>query len=207
MSRCCRRFQKLSNWNSRRDTYIILLHPARQHVIFPHCSSISASTRYVFTLLRSTPFILFASAFESHELMRFAQPLEATLLSIHLIQPAVIHSPALTQLFTSSLLSSIPASPSTVQLRTTTLRLIGSYAEWFSTDQPEACLIAVGFIIKGLMEERGNPGLVGSAAKALRSLCDKARKSLIQHIASFVAVLGTLEGQIEVRSFSLLRST
>lgn len=53
---------------------------------------------------------------------------------------------------------------------------------------------AVSFVVAALGERR----LAPAATKALRMLCDENRKQLVGHVASFVTVLGGLEGQVEV---------
>ncbi|GAA5873443.1 hypothetical protein JCM3774_002418 [Rhodotorula dairenensis] len=95
-------------------------------------------------------------------------------------------------LFGPSVLGRLPTEPGLhPTLRTTALRLVGAYSSWFAS-QPDACLQAVTFVIGGLQE----PQLVPGAAKALRGLCDANRKVLMQHVPSFVQVLGGLEGRI-----------
>jgi hypothetical protein len=107
-------------------------------------------------------------------------------------------SSPLPRLFGPSILGRVPSS-SQLTLRSTALRLVGAYSSWFSSQaqQPEeACLLsAVTFVVAGLEE----PGLGPDAARALRLLCDANRKTLVGHVGSFVAVLGGLEGKVEVR--------
>lgn len=122
------------------------------------------------------------------------EELEATLFTLYAVHEAVSlpcphHLPTL---FGPTVLGSLPQSQHLL-LRGTALRLVGAYAAWFAT-QPEACLAAVGFVVGGLEERE----LGSQAARALRGLCGANRKVLIGHVGSFVAVLGGLEGKVEV---------
>lgn len=122
------------------------------------------------------------------------EELEATLFTIHAIHEAVsLPCPLyLPTLFGPTVLGAIPRTQH-ISLRSTALRLVGAYATWFVTE-PEACLAAVGFVVGGLEEKE----LGSQAARALRGLCGANRKVLTGHVGSFVAVLGGLEGKVEV---------
>lgn len=121
-------------------------------------------------------------------------PMAAPILS-EMEDPTASSSPLqqyLGTLFGPAVLGQLPTEPGMhPTLRSTALRLVGAYSSWFAS-QPEACLQAVTFVIGGLQE----PQLVPGAAKALRGLCDANRKVLMQHVPSFVQVLGGLEGRI-----------
>ncbi|GAA5977602.1 hypothetical protein JCM10908_005035 [Rhodotorula pacifica] len=136
------------------------------------------------------------------------EDLEATLFMLHSLgevvpmastlsemEPTAAPSPLqqyLATLFGPAVLGRMPSEPGMhPSLRSTALRLVGAYSSWFAS-QPDACLQAVTFVISGLQE----PDLVPGAAKALRGLCDANRKVLMQHVPSFVQVLGGLEGRI-----------
>lgn len=79
--------------------------------------------------------------------------------------------------------------------------MVGEYATWFG-DQPAACLQAVSFVVAGLSEA----SLCPQAARALRLLCKANRKSLGDHVGSFVAVLGGLDAKVDVRISLILFS-
>lgn len=130
------------------------------------------------------------------------QPLEATLFALYSVQEAVSsdENVYLPHLFSSSILGSLPRPPSSVRLRSTALRLVGSYSAWFAT-QPGACLEAVQFVMQGL----GELALAPTAARALVSLCSDCRRAFIPHIGSFVQSLAGLEGQLEVRPSFICR--
>lgn len=91
------------------------------------------------------------------------------------------------------MIGAIPSTPATITLRSTTLRLVGAYAPWFS-NQPSSCLEVVQFVVKGLEET----ALAPAASRALVNLCDSSRKDLVQHVGAFVQILGNLEGKLEV---------
>ncbi|BGP26235.1 importin 13 [Rhodotorula toruloides] len=137
------------------------------------------------------------------------EDLEATLFVLFSIGEVVPLSPSLdelnpsappsrlnqnlTLLFGPSILGRLPSQPGSYpSLRSTALRLVGAYSAWFSSN-PDACLQAVSFVVSGLQ----GPDLVPGAAKALKGLCDANRKVLVGHVASFVQVLGNLEGRID----------
>ncbi|GAA5940738.1 hypothetical protein JCM3775_004883 [Rhodotorula graminis] len=137
------------------------------------------------------------------------EELEATLFVLYSLGEVVPLSPSLAELdpsapptplntylstlFGPSILGRLPsAQHSFPSLRSTALRLVGAYAPWFSA-HADACLQAVSFVVAGLQE----PELVPGAARALRGLCDANRKVLVGHVASFVQVLGGLEGKID----------
>lgn len=123
------------------------------------------------------------------------QPLEATLYIIYSIHEAVSpdESTYLPYLFSSSILGSLPSTLLARSLRSTTLRIVGAYSPWFA-NQPAACLEAVQFVVKGFEDAE----LAPVAARALASLCSDSRRNLVPHIGSFVQVLGSLEGKVEV---------
>lgn len=131
-----------------------------------------------------------------------SQPLEATLYIVYSIHEAVPADEAiyLPYLFSASILGALPSTPPARSLRSTTLRIVGAYSLWFS-NQPAACLEAVQFVVKGLEDAH----LAPVAARALASLCSDSRRNLVPHIHSFVQVLGSLEGKVEV-SFRYLHS-
>ncbi|KAM0790224.1 hypothetical protein ACM66B_005537 [Microbotryomycetes sp. NB124-2] len=121
------------------------------------------------------------------------EELEATLFCLYAIQEAVStdDSDSLARLFGSAGLGRLPQSGH-ITLRSTALKLVGSYSTWFSSHTDE-CLLAVQFVVASLNE----PSLAPSAARALVALSDSNRSSLMQHVDSFVAVLGSLEGRME----------
>ncbi|KAI5481218.1 Importin 13 [Pseudohyphozyma bogoriensis] len=121
------------------------------------------------------------------------EDLEATLFCLFAIQEGTMSDEAthLPRLFSPAILGRLPTTGYPL-LRATTLRLVGAYSSWFTT-QPDACISAVSFIVPALEQ----PSLSSAAARALRLLCDDNRKTLVPHVGSFVAVLGGLEGKIE----------
>lgn len=106
-------------------------------------------------------------------------------------------TPFLSKLFSSSILGSLPLD---LSLRSTALRVIGAYSNWFALES-EACISAVNFVVTALEE----PTLCSEAARALTLLCDAGRKSLVSHVGSFVQVLGNMEGNVEVSESFLFR--
>ncbi|TNY21281.1 armadillo-type protein [Rhodotorula diobovata] len=120
-------------------------------------------------------------------------PLSPSLAELDPAAPPTPLSTYLSTLFGPSILGRLPSAPGSFpSLRSTALRLVGAYAPWFSA-HADACLQAVSFVVAGLQE----PELVPGAARALRGLCDANRKVLVPHVASFVQVLGGLEGTID----------
>ncbi|KAJ8292724.1 Importin-13 [Rhodotorula toruloides] len=120
-------------------------------------------------------------------------PLSPSLADLDPAAPPSRLNQNLSLLFGPSILGRLPSqSGSYPSLRSTALRLVGAYSAWFSSN-PDACLQAVSFVVSGLQE----PDLVPGAARALKGLCDANRKVLVGHVASFVQVLGNLEGRID----------
>ncbi|KAK4050191.1 hypothetical protein OIO90_005173 [Microbotryomycetes sp. JL221] len=121
------------------------------------------------------------------------EQLEATLFCLFAIQEAVSidEAESLTTLFGSQCFGRLPQSLHPT-LRSTALRLVGAYSTWFS-NHPNECLLAVQFVVNSLNE----PSLASSAAKALVSLSDANRSSLMHHVDSFVNVLSSLEGTMD----------
>ncbi|BGP33834.1 hypothetical protein JCM10296v2_005639 [Rhodotorula toruloides] len=120
-------------------------------------------------------------------------PLSPSLDDLDPAAPPSRLSQNLSLLFGPSILGRLPSQPGSYpSLRSTALRLVGAYSAWFSSN-PDACLQAVSFVVSGLQE----PDLVTGAARALKGLCDANRKVLVRHVASFVQVLGNLEGRID----------
>lgn len=146
-------------------------------------------------------------------IFRVCQELEATLFTINCLAECVpMSSPPsdslssstsstaststtltatyLSYLFSPSLLGRLPTTPSLhLSLRTTSLKLVESFSAWFSS-QPQACLLAIQFVVSSLQE----PKLIPQAVKSLRGLCDSNRKVLTGHVGEFVGILGNLEG-------------
>ncbi|SGY25464.1 BQ5605_C018g08621 [Microbotryum silenes-dioicae] len=134
------------------------------------------------------------------------EDLEASLFLLYTIQEDVsieTSSPALSKLFEPGFIAALPTTNHPT-LQTTALRLIGAYASWFSTspstdsdssDRKPALLAAVSFIVGCLQEPQRD--VTSWAARSLRLLCDQNRHEFRDHVASFVAVLGGLEGRIE----------
>lgn len=123
---------------------------------------------------------------------------------------------SLARLFSPHVLGALPTEHHAT-IRSTTLRVVGAYAAWFSastipahedgddtsaatatndrsgaSNNSEALLLAVTFVVHGLSD----PMLAPAAARALRQLCDTNRRALTPHVASFVAVLGGLEQRV-----------
>ncbi|KAK4049852.1 hypothetical protein OIV83_003908 [Microbotryomycetes sp. JL201] len=121
------------------------------------------------------------------------EELEATLFCLYAIQEAVStdESDSLVRLFGPNGLGRLPQQGQ-LTLRSTALKLIGAYSTWFSSHSDE-CLLAVQIVVSSLHE----PALAPSAARALVALSDTNRSSLMRHVDSFVAVLGSLEGKME----------
>ncbi|KAK4704197.1 importin-13, partial [Phenoliferia sp. Uapishka_3] len=119
--------------------------------------------------------------------------LEAVFFCLYAVHEAVLEDEAthLPRLFSPAILGRIP-SEGYPALRGTALRMVGEYAGWFGS-QHQACLQAVSFVVPALSD----PALCAQAARALRLLCTSNRKTLGEHVGSFVAVLGGLEGKVE----------
>ena len=155
---------------------------------------------------------------------RSAQELEATLFTINCLAECVPMSPPpidslssstsstaststtlsttyLSYLFSPSLLGRLPTTPSLhLSLRTTSLKLLDSFSAWFSS-QPQACLLAIQFVVSSLQE----PKLIPQAVRSLRGLCDSNRKVLTGHVGEFVGILGGLEGGAGVEENELAK--
>ncbi|KAL8292471.1 hypothetical protein RQP46_001083 [Phenoliferia psychrophenolica] len=121
------------------------------------------------------------------------EDLEAIFFCLYAVHEAVSEDEAthLPRLFSPAILGRLP-SEGFPALRGTTLRMVGEYAAWFGS-QHQACLQAVSFVVPALSD----PPLCAQAARSLRLLCNSNRKTLGEHVGSFVAVLGGLEGKVE----------
>ena len=127
--------------------------------------------------------------------LNLPQDLEAVFFCLYAVHEAVLEDEAtyLPRLFSPAILGRLPTEGFTA-LRGTALRMVGEYAGWFGS-QHQACLQAVSFVVPALSD----PALCAQAARSLRLLCTANRETLGEHVGSFVAVLGGLEGKVDVR--------
>ncbi|KAF9359157.1 hypothetical protein BGX26_013010 [Mortierella sp. AD094] len=119
--------------------------------------------------------------------------LEATLYCLKALSEVVPHNEniQMPRFFSEQIFGRLPKTY-ICRASETTLSLIGSYADWFKL-HPQFLLPALNFVIPALEI----PQLAPSAAKALKSICDTCRESLVEAIDAFMTVFANVERAID----------
>ncbi|KAG0332331.1 hypothetical protein BG004_001301, partial [Podila humilis] len=119
--------------------------------------------------------------------------LEATLYCIKALSEVVPHTEnsQLPRFFSDQIFGRLP-STIICRARETALSLVGAYSDWFKI-HPTYLLPALNFVIPALQV----PQLAPYAAKALKSICDTCRESLVDAIDAFMNVFANVEGAID----------
>ncbi|KAF9438652.1 hypothetical protein BGZ76_006213 [Entomortierella beljakovae] len=119
--------------------------------------------------------------------------LEATLYCLKALSEVVPHDEnvQIPRFFSDQVFGRLPTNY-VCRARETALSLVGSYADWFKV-HPQFLLPVLNFVIPALEI----PQLAPSAAKALKSICDTCRESLVDAIDAFMTVFANVESAID----------
>lgn len=135
------------------------------------------------------------------------EEIEATLHCIMSVQEALPleDNPLVSQLFGSEVLGHLPRVGQD-RVRRTMLGLIGTYASWFTTQNPASSpsllMNAISYVAAALPE----PSLCLPAANSLRDLCDANRVALAPHIGAFGELHAGLTGIPDTEKSKVLQS-
>ncbi|KAF9982623.1 hypothetical protein BGZ75_005920 [Mortierella antarctica] len=134
-----------------------------------------------------------ANILENSQLEAEFLQLEATLYCLKALSEVVPHTEnvQLPRFFSDQIFGRLPTNV-VCRARETALSLVGSYADWFKA-HPQFLLPALNFVIPALEV----PQLAPYAAKALKSICDTCRESLVEAIDAFMTVFANVERAID----------
>ncbi|KAF9430455.1 hypothetical protein BGZ94_006803 [Podila epigama] len=134
-----------------------------------------------------------ANPSDNHRLELVLVQLEATLYCIKALAEVVPHTEnvQLPRFFSDQIFGRLP-STIVCRARETALTLVGSYADWFKI-HPTYLLPALNFVIPALQI----PQMAPYAARALKSICDTCRESLVDAIDAFMNVFANVEATID----------
>ncbi|KAJ7220593.1 armadillo-type protein [Mycena pura] len=113
---------------------------------------------------------------------------------------------ALARLFGAEVWGRLPArsAPPIARLRRTALRLIGTYAAYFTIRPPDELLLPLQYVIGALADS--DRRICHQATLALRSLCDANRSALAGRISAFAEVYAGLGGVPDSEKGKVLQS-